>query len=91
MIVRTSADYTEWRSAVFARDGFTCQVCHTAGRKLCVHHIIPFSKNAELVLVPDNGITLCWPCHRSIRSHEAAHEERFRAIVMAKKLIQDMR
>ena len=56
-------EYREWRTAVFARDDFTCQECFKRGVVLHAHHIKPYRLYPELVLVLDNGQTLCKPCH----------------------------
>lgn len=76
-LIRTSARYAQWRSAVFKRDEFTCQLCQQNGGKLAAHHIRPFATHPELSLESWNGITLCWPCHRKLRSHEADYEAQF--------------
>lgn len=74
---RNSPAYAEWRTEVFSRDDYCCQLCHQRGGKLAAHHIIPFSESEELRLVVSNGITLCWPCHRSIKGKEAEYQTRF--------------
>lgn len=63
---RNSAEYVEWRKAVFERDGFQCQVCEKIGGKLNAHHIKPFAKHKELRFDVDNGITLCETCHKKV-------------------------
>lgn len=75
--VRILAEYKEWRSKVFQRDGFTCQKCSRHGTYLHAHHIKPFyqileenkitsieqaSLCTELWLL-SNGQTLCTKCH----------------------------
>lgn len=77
VLLRTSARYKEWRRAVFARDDYTCQMCGNRGARLAAHHIREFSKCEDLRFVVANGITLCWPCHHSIKGKEAQHEARF--------------
>jgi 5-methylcytosine-specific restriction endonuclease McrA len=81
MILRNSVDYGLWRSEVFRRDDFRCQLCSQRGGRLTAHHIQPFSTHPELVLAPANGITLCWPCHTSIRHKEARFEAQFTEIL----------
>jgi hypothetical protein len=80
-VLRASVAYTDWRCIVFERDHYTCQMCMVVGTRLCAHHIQPFAQNRAIALDPRNGITLCWPCHRSIRSREAEYEERFSTLV----------
>ena len=64
---RTSQEYFDWRSAVFARDSMTCQCCGhvgpTSGAGMNAHHKYNFSKYKELRYDVDNGITMCRGCH----------------------------
>jgi 5-methylcytosine-specific restriction endonuclease McrA len=48
------------RRAVFARDGFRCQYCGTAGR-LTVDHVVPRSKGGGSSW--ENIVTSCAPCN----------------------------
>jgi len=61
-----SVAYKKWRIAVFQRDRYTCQLCGQKGGKLECHHIRPKYKVPDLILVIDNGCTLCMSCHRQI-------------------------
>ena len=63
--IRTSLEYSLWRTAVFERDKYTCVWCGASGVRLNADHIKPFSLFPELRLAIDNGRTLCEPCHRS--------------------------
>lgn len=54
--------YYEWRSAVYKRDNYICQVCNNKGY-LNAHHIESYSSNKELRITLSNGITLCQKCH----------------------------
>lgn len=56
-------EYKSWRTAVFKRDNYTCQVCEQYGGVLHADHIERWSENEELRYVVDNGRTLCVPCH----------------------------
>ena len=67
---RNSAEYAEWRTTVFVRDGFRCQICGNVGGRLNAHHIEFFSKCVEKRFDPDNGITLCEKCHRAVHRGE---------------------
>ena len=69
-IVRRSGAYSNWRKAVFERDGYMCQSCGQLGGRLNAHHIKRFADYPELRLVVDNGITLCESCHRKVHRHE---------------------
>lgn len=61
--IRTSIEYDLWRSAIFARDGYTCQKYGIKGGKLVAHHILNFSEHIELRFAIDNGITLSEKAH----------------------------
>lgn len=63
-LLRSSADYINWRKAVFQRDNWTCQFCEQRGGQLEADHIKPFAYFPELRLDITNGRTLCQSCHR---------------------------
>ena len=69
---RKSAEYINWRTAVFERDEYRCQICGRVGGKLNAHHIKPFAKYPKLRFDTDNGVTLCEACHRKV------HKEKIR-------------
>ena len=58
--------YMEWRSRVFERDNWTCQTCGLRGY-VEPHHIKGWTKYPELRYVIENGITLCYDCHKLTR------------------------
>ncbi len=56
--------YREWRTAVFLRDNYTCQICGTRGGSLNAHHKKQWAKYPELRYTVSNGITVCeGKCH----------------------------
>ncbi|ANS49302.1 hypothetical protein BT246_39560 [Bacillus thuringiensis] len=57
-------DYRAWRSAVFKRDGYTCQFCGEVGGTLNAHHIMAYAEFHDLRTDINNGITLCEECHK---------------------------
>lgn len=57
--------YTDWRSAVFKRDDYTCEHCKTRGGVLHAHHIKPWATNPDYRYDVANGLTLCEQCHRN--------------------------
>lgn len=61
--LRTSLQYSEWRTKVFTRDAYKCQSCFSKSNKLNAHHIESFSNNKEVRMDITNGITLCYKCH----------------------------
>lgn len=64
--IRNSTEYKEWRTAVFERDNYTCQLCGAHGVKLNAHHKKPFAYFPELRTDTSNGITLCVSCHKKV-------------------------
>lgn len=60
-----SAEWARLRSAVFERDGFTCQYCGAVGRRLECDHIIPASKGGYADM--RNLTTACRDCNQSKR------------------------
>lgn len=74
---RQSAEYSQWRTSVFERDGYTCRCCGNRSRSghpvvLHAHHLENFANNPSLRYDIDNGITLCYDCH-DIRADGSFH------------------
>lgn len=67
---RNCEQYKKWRTSVFTRDGFTCQICGKVGGKLNAHHIKHFATHRDLRYCVDNGITLCEKCHKEVHKRE---------------------
>ena len=63
-IIKSSARYKEWRTAVFKRDGYRCVFCGVKGIYLEADHIKPKHKYPKLMFRISNGRTLCRSCHR---------------------------
>jgi len=80
LLDRQSLPYKMWRESVFARDGFTCQLCGVHGGRLTAHHIKTYAKHPQYRRDVGNGITLCKSCHVSIKNREEEYEARFFAI-----------
>jgi len=58
-----SGEWAAIRSAVFARDNYTCQYCGSHGVRLEADHVIPVSLGGETSM--GNLKTACFPCNRS--------------------------
>jgi len=79
--IRHSYKYRQWRSDVFTRDNFTCQVCDRRGTYLEAHHLKKFvailkeyniktideAFECEELWNINNGITLCLKCHNKTK------------------------
>lgn len=78
--------YKEWRKRVLSRDGHKCQMprCKRK-RSLQVHHIRKWSSASSLRFEIDNGITLCYGCHKEVTNNETFYEHLFNDIVRGKK------
>ena len=50
-------------------------------RALNAHHIIRWADAPHLRFDEDNGITLCWKCHKEITGHEGQYAPLFMDIV----------
>ena len=60
----------EWSMLVRKRDNNTCQMCGNKGL-VHAHHILPRTIK-EYCLDLDNGITLCFSCHKM--GNKSAHQ-----------------
>ena len=49
------------RRALFARDGWRCVYCGTAGGRLTLDHVVPRSRGGDSVW--ENVVTACAPCN----------------------------
>ena len=74
-VLRESAEYIEWRKAVFARDNWTCQDCGTRGGELHAHHVFTFKEFPDHRFDVWNGVTLCLGCHGKIHPNLKAQYE----------------
>ena len=62
--LRNSCEYKKWRTAIFKRDNYTCQICNKRGGFLEADHIKAWSQYPNLRFSLSNGRTLCVECHR---------------------------
>ena len=61
---RASGKYIQWRTSVFKRDNYTCQICGKRGEELNADHIKPWALFKDLRFELSNGRTLCETCHK---------------------------
>jgi len=77
--------YAEWRRRVLSRDKWCCQMPNCKRRKrLQVHHIRKWSSASSLRFDIENGITLCYGCHKEVTNKENFYEPLFNQIVREK-------
>lgn len=70
-LIRGSAEFENWRKAIFERDNYTCQLCgDSKGGNLEAHHIEKFANYPEKRFNINNGMTLCKNCHHLV--HKSA-------------------
>lgn len=67
---RKQSKLRSWRTAIYRRDNFTCQVCTQVGGRLNAHHIEAWSKSKNRRFELDNGVTLCQRCHVNLHKQE---------------------
>lgn len=82
-----SDEYKKWRRAVMKRDKHRCQMPSCSKNAKQAHHIIRWSDSPYLRYVPDNGIALCYDCHKQVTTNESNYIMMFTRIVQAKKSI----
>lgn len=63
--------HKKWRKAfneaVFGRDGGRCVMCSDCA--VDAHHILPRKEMPNGGYVPENGISLCGPCHEKAEAY----------------------
>lgn len=69
--------FQEWRASVLERDNFTCKWCDKWCKKTEIHHIIPIKDDLTKIFDINNGITLCYECHRKTKGKEEKYKELF--------------
>lgn len=81
-----SAEYKQWRAAVYKRDNYRCVWCgiYPRGHKqLQAHHIYMKSRYRRRIFDVTNGVTLCKSCHDTIRGYEEQLIDVFTAYVLS--------
>ncbi len=54
-----------WKKSVHEKDGYICQICGS-NKSLHAHHVKERALFPSLQFSVDNGITLCYSCHKNI-------------------------
>jgi hypothetical protein len=95
-LVRVGFHYRRWRSDIFTRDNFTCQLCGKRGGRLEADHYpkafaVIFYENhivsfVEAILCEElwninNGRTLCKDCHLKTPTHGRGVNKRIRKTI----------
>ena len=62
-----------WSKTIKKQDDKACQICGSTD-KLHAHHILEKKHFPELSLNPNNGITLCVPCHNQTHGKQLLQE-----------------
>jgi hypothetical protein len=60
---RKYKEYTQWRTAVYERDNYTCVCCGKIGGDMNAHHLDGYHWCVERRTDITNGVTLCEECH----------------------------
>lgn len=78
-------NYKKWRVSVYKRDNFQCQMPGCKSKKrLNAHHIKRWADNPALRFNVNNGITLCYNCHKKIHNREDQYELFFYQLLIGK-------
>jgi 5-methylcytosine-specific restriction endonuclease McrA len=74
---RRTPEYKMWRLEVYRRDKFRCKKCGIKHQKktknLNAHHIYSWADYPQLRYAINNGITLCYKCHKLMYSNEDSY------------------
>jgi hypothetical protein len=67
---RHSPKGRQWRTRVYKRDNYTCQICGAHPQRPHAHHIRSAKRYPKLRYEISNGITLCEQCHARVHLGE---------------------
>lgn len=73
---RNTPEYKLWRLSVYQRDKFRCRKCDQKmhkGKNLNAHHIRSWANYPSLRYDVNNGITLCYKCHKTMFQNEDSY------------------
>ena len=80
----TDKQYKKFRTKVIEKARGKCQRCGKR-RKLYSHHIKKWSNYPELRYDPNNGVGLCYKCHKEITGDEESFVQLFKIKQLSKK------
>jgi hypothetical protein len=64
-VARGSREYLQWKNDILKKYNSKCVLCNSLDR-IDVHHILPYKKYPHFAIHPENGVTLCYDCHRYV-------------------------
>jgi hypothetical protein len=64
-VARGSREYLQWKNDILKKYDSKCVLCNSLDR-IDVHHILPYKKYPHFAIHPENGVTLCYDCHRYV-------------------------
>jgi len=67
--MRRRVAYRNWRTVIFKRDNYQCQICEQKNKRLHAHHIYSFKHYPTKRHQVANGVTLCVRCHRALHGN----------------------
>ena len=78
--------YKAWRKSIYDRDGHKCQMtgCKYRGKRINAHHIRKWADFPHLRYDINNGITLCYGCHKRITGRELLFAPMLLGIISSK-------
>jgi thymidylate synthase (FAD) len=74
------------RAKIYARDEYTCRLCHARGGRLHAHHVIPVWADPSQACVLNNIVTLCAGCHRKLNGRELEFAEQLSSRPLSENL-----
>lgn len=63
-----NGELRKWRDAIYERDGYICQICNRHSHQLNAHHLNSWDTHRLERFSLENGITLCYDCHRKFHT-----------------------
>lgn len=75
-VERNTPEYKLWRLSVYQRDKFCCRKCGrkmVKGKRLNAHHIRSWANYPTMRYNVNNGITLCYECHKIMFQNEDSY------------------